>query len=198
MWLVLRRFGSGKWRLLATKDHFELSDFHFIGFQTTQFTTVVDANHSLELIQEEFDVFKMKFESVLVLQSLFCISWQAEPSMDSQSVLKSKPTFSTFLSKKVHCPLLPANKTMFFGTFTKKSSIWAISHVWNLLSSKVRYVKFCYWNSLSGGKMDFFKMQIFFKFPLKRPKPSWYQWLAPFKLLFLQFWGHSVILGFFQ
>ena len=58
---------------------------------------------------ENNDVFKKKFEFVLICNVSFCISWQPEPSMDRQSELKSEPNSSTFSSKKGHCPLLPAN-----------------------------------------------------------------------------------------
>ena len=68
------------------------------------------------------------------------------------------------------CQLLPVNWTIFFEIYTKNTIIRAIVSVLNRSHSKVSNSNFYYCDSLSGAKIKFFKMQIFFYFPLKCPK----------------------------
>ena len=57
---------------------------------------------------------------ILVLFWKFFISWQAEPSMDSQSVLRSKPKSSNYLSKKCIASLCRL-KWPCFSSFSRKN-----------------------------------------------------------------------------
>ena len=91
------------------------------------------------------------------------------------------------------CQSLPLNWTMFFEFYIKNTFFSHFQSVLKLPHSKVRNSKFYYCNSLSGAKMNIFKMQIFLHFPLKCPKLISRHSSVTFKLSILQFWPKSMI-----
>ena len=142
-----------------------------LDLKTNHFKVMVEINHLSKVFSLKYKCFHKENSNLFCFcYDDFYISWQPEPSMDRQSELKSKPKIPTFSSKKVYCHLVPAEMTMIFGIFTKKSTKWDISHLCVWLCSKDKFVKFCYWFLLSGVKTYFFKIKFSSNFPLKCPK----------------------------